>query len=332
MIKKCLGCGVKLQDKDDTSCGYVSSMDKDLCTRCFKIKHYNEYKRVSFNNSDYLKIINGINGSNDLVILVVSLFGMGDLLKLRGLIKRKNVLLLLSKKDIFPKSIKDSKLISYVKKLNLDLLDVIVISSVKDYNIDKVYSAIMNYKNSDKVYIVGITNSGKSTLINKLIARYSLSCEEVTCSMYPNTTLDNIYIKLNDELTLVDTPGLFNEKSIVNYLNVEELKKVSLKNRIKPRIYQLSRPESFIINDMVRVDYLSNTRSSLIFYLSNEAKIVRCGVNNTKLKDKKMYSFKMIANKDIVIDDFFFVCAPKKCDLLVYVNYEVDVYERDRLI
>ena len=54
MIKKCLGCGVKLQDKDDTSCGYVSSMDKDLCTRCFKIKHYNEYKRVSFNNSDYL--------------------------------------------------------------------------------------------------------------------------------------------------------------------------------------------------------------------------------------------------------------------------------------
>ena len=93
MIKKCLGCGVKLQDKDDTSCGYVSSMDKDLCTRCFKIKHYNEYKRVSFNNSDYLKIINGINGSNDLVILVVSLFGMGDLLKLRGLIKRKNVLL-----------------------------------------------------------------------------------------------------------------------------------------------------------------------------------------------------------------------------------------------
>ena len=40
MIKKCLGCGVKLQDKDDTSCGYVSSMDKDLCTRCFKIKHY----------------------------------------------------------------------------------------------------------------------------------------------------------------------------------------------------------------------------------------------------------------------------------------------------
>ena len=79
MIKKCLGCGVKLQDKDDTSCGYVSSMDKDLCTRCFKIKHYNEYKRVSFNNSDYLKIINGINGSNDLVILVVSLFGMGDL-------------------------------------------------------------------------------------------------------------------------------------------------------------------------------------------------------------------------------------------------------------
>ena len=102
------------------------------------------------------------------------------------------------------------------------------INKLKINSYGKLKEKEINLKDGINI-IYGKNEAGKSTLINKLIARYSLSCEEVTCSMYPNTTLDNIYIKLNDELTLVDTPGLFNEKSIVNYLNVEELKKVSLK-------------------------------------------------------------------------------------------------------
>lgn len=332
MIKKCSGCGVELQNKDAMKEGYVTSFNKELCERCFKIKHYNEYKRVSFNNDDYLKIMDSINKSNDLVLYVVSLFGMGDLLKLRNIIKSKNVVLVLSKRDIFPKSIKDSKLIEYVNNLNLNLLDVVVVSSVKEYNIDRLYKVILEYKRSRKVYVVGMTNSGKSTLINKFISKYSDSNSNITCSMYPNTTLNSIEIKLGDELILVDTPGIIDEESIMNYLSVDEMKLITPKNRIRPRIYQLNRHESFIINDIVRVDYLSDSKSSLIFYLSNDSKIVRCGINNVKLKDKKMYFFENLKNKDIVIDDFFFCTVTNRSDITVYVNNMVDVYERDRLI
>ena len=40
MIKKCLGCGVILQTKEIETEGYVDNIDKDICERCFKLKHY----------------------------------------------------------------------------------------------------------------------------------------------------------------------------------------------------------------------------------------------------------------------------------------------------
>ena len=40
MNKKCLGCGIPLQDKDINLDGYISNIDKNICTRCFKIKNY----------------------------------------------------------------------------------------------------------------------------------------------------------------------------------------------------------------------------------------------------------------------------------------------------
>ena len=44
MTKKCLGCGVILQDSNNNKEGYVDTLDKDICERCFKLKYYGEYK------------------------------------------------------------------------------------------------------------------------------------------------------------------------------------------------------------------------------------------------------------------------------------------------
>ena len=60
MIKKCLGCGIFLQDKDVNSLGYTPKIENDLCQRCFKLKHYGEkidIEKKQNNNT----IINKIN-------------------------------------------------------------------------------------------------------------------------------------------------------------------------------------------------------------------------------------------------------------------------------
>ena len=58
--KYCLGCGVKLQDENVLSEGYTTSLDKDYCQRCFRIKNYGEYQVVTKSNDEYIEILKNV--------------------------------------------------------------------------------------------------------------------------------------------------------------------------------------------------------------------------------------------------------------------------------
>src|SRR5699024_2197967 len=111
---------------------------------------------------------------------------------------------------------------------------VIVISSEKNYNIDYLLKQIKLYQTTNNVYVVGHTNPGKSTLINKLLRNYSTSERELTISPLPSTTLNTVEIEINEYLTLIDTPGLVDSGSIINYIDNDVFKKISPRKEIKP--------------------------------------------------------------------------------------------------
>ena len=73
--------------------------------------------------------------------------------------------------------------------------------------IDELLQSINHVRNKDDVYIVGTTNVGKSTLINKLIEQ-SVGEKDVTTSRFPGTTLDMIDIPLDEKSFMFDTPGI----------------------------------------------------------------------------------------------------------------------------
>ena len=50
--KKCLGCGVVLQDENILQEGYTTSLENDICQRCFRMKNYGEYQMVAKSNID----------------------------------------------------------------------------------------------------------------------------------------------------------------------------------------------------------------------------------------------------------------------------------------
>ena len=168
-MSKCIGCGVKLQTINNDTLGYTTNLDNKLCERCFRIRNYNDYKFVIKDNNDYINILKDINKTNDLVVLVVDLFNISKYLNDISKYIDNNILLVLTKRDILPKSCYDEKFKEYFKNYNLNILDTVVVSSNKNYNLDTLYEKINNYKTSNNVYVVGFTNSGKSTLINKII-------------------------------------------------------------------------------------------------------------------------------------------------------------------
>ena len=60
MTKKCMGCGAILQNNDQNKDGFIDSLDKSICERCFRLRNYGEYREVDLNNDDCLKIIKDI--------------------------------------------------------------------------------------------------------------------------------------------------------------------------------------------------------------------------------------------------------------------------------
>lgn len=324
MIKKCLGCGVNLQIEDINKEGYVDNIEKEICVRCFRLKYYGEYKEVSLDNETYKQILSGIP-KDSLVVYLTSLLNIN----LEYVKEFKNVIIVLTKKDLLPKSVRDYKLIDYVSKEVNNFLDIEIISSVKNYHLDILLSKIKKYSNNKDIYFVGMTNSGKSTLINKLIKNYSDKEIQVTTSIFPSTTLNKIEINL-DGLKIIDTPGLLSRGSILNSLSLDEIKKITPKKEIKPRSYQLKGKGSLVIDNYIRIDYY--TDNNIAIYLANNLNIIKMTHKNPKLKETNKYSFDLKNDKDIVVEGLCFIKFTKKCKVDVYTPFDVNIYERDNLI
>lgn len=325
MIKKCTGCGVELQTENKEKEGFVEDINNKLCTRCFKLKNYGEYKEVSLDNEDFTKILKEIP-KDSLVVYLTSLLNIN----LDYLENLNNVILVLTKKDLLPKSVQDYKLINYIKNITNNYLDIEIISTIKNYNLDNLLNKIKKYnKNNNKVYFVGMTNSGKSTLINKMIKNYTDKEIEVTTSIYPSTTLDKVEIELGD-IKIIDTPGLLNRGSTLKNITLKEIKKITPKKEIKPRSYQLKGKGSLLIEDYIRLDYYAD--NNITIYIANNLNITKMTQNNPKLKENKKITFNLEEGKDIVVEDLCFIKFTKKGKVDIYTKYDVNIYERKNLI
>lgn len=332
MNKKCNGCGVILQTVNPEELGYVKEKNlekSNLCERCFRIKNYGDYKIVSKSNDEYLKILTEINKTNDLVVLVIDTFFINDDLYNLSKILTNPVLIVLSKRDILPKSIYEEKLLDYMDKYNFNVVDKILISSNKNYHFDEFLMMLHKYKKSNKVYIVGYTNAGKSTLINKLLYNYSNNNTEITTSFLPSTTLDTLEITLDDSLVLVDTPGILESNSLINQVSGHDLKRIVPNKELKPITYQIKQRQYIMVDEFAIIECMEPTNITLFF--SSNLNIKRI-FNNINIDNMYQNNLCVKDGMDIVIAGLGFIKVSKMANINIYTKHNINVYKRDSLI
>ena len=326
-MSKCLGCGIELQTEEKDKIGYPANLESQICERCFRLKNYGEYKNVTLDNQDYQKIIENIPKSS-LVVYVADFLT----LNLSNIPNFSKLLLVLTKRDILPKSVKDEKIIQKIKENYPELLDIISVSSVKNYHLDNLYNALNKYSNKKDIYLIGNTNSGKSTLINKLIQNYGEGeSSNITVSMYPSTTLDKVEIKLGD-LTLIDTPGLIEEGNYTNILSPKELKQITPKKEIKPRSCQIKGKGSLLIGTYARIDYETEESNSFVIYTAPTVSSKFISFAKNTYKDKTSYVYILGSNQDIVLPGLGFIKCTKPINITLYTPKNVKPYIRGNLI
>lgn len=334
MNKICRGCGALFQSNNPELEGFIKEENKEkstLCERCFKIRNYGEYQKITKKNDDFFEILKQINETSDLVVLVIDIFNINkDIKEICSYFKNNDVLVVLNKRDVLPLSVKINNLLAYVDRLGINYIDKLIISTAKNYNFDLLMNKINTYKKSKNVYVVGFTNVGKSSMINKIIYNYSDSILDVTTSVLPSTTLSNVKVDVNENLTLIDTPGIIDDGSIMNYLEPEKLKKVLPRNEIRTITYQIRSKQSIFIEDLVRID--CEMSNNLTLYFSNKLDITREFNNGDKLHNLEKHELIVFENQDIVISGLGFIKATDNGRIIIYTVPNVDVFTRPSLI
>ncbi len=313
-VIRCIGCGVQIQTEDEKKMGYAppAALEKEevICQRCFRLKHYNDIQDVSLTDDDFLKILHGIGHSNALVVKIVDIFDFNGswLPGLHRFVGNNPILLVGNKVDLLPKSVKYPKLINWMKQsakeLGLKPVDVCLISAVKGIGMTQVMEAIERHRSGKDVYVVGCTNVGKSTFINRIIEEVTGEGSVITTSYFPGTTLDIIEIPLDDGAAIYDTPGIINHHQMAHFVDKKDLKVITPKREIRPKVYQLNEQQTLFFGGLARLDYLKGGRRSFVCYFSNELLIHRTKLENADELYKKQRGELLQPPRQSYIDEF----------------------------
>ena len=335
MNKECKGCGSILQSDNISKEGYVSASKidtVDYCERCYKIIHYGEFSILE-TKIDFDNMIKKINeDENASIVFLIDLLNMNEE-AINYIFKfiNKRIYVLLTRRDLLPKSVKDAKLVNYFREHYYDSPNILVVSSKKKKNIDEFLKMIKRDR-VKKIYVVGATNSGKSTLINALLSAVG-KIPTVTTSALPNTTANFIKIEFDENLTIIDTPGFVLENSIYNSLKYKEVINLQPKKEIKVKTFQIKPYETITVNDYLRIDYLEDYKNSFSFYMNNNLTYTRMKTKNTdKLRLLEKISLHINDNEDIVINGLGFIKVTKACRVNVYVLNDGLVSVRKNMI
>ncbi|RHW38616.1 ribosome biogenesis GTPase YqeH [Lysinibacillus yapensis] len=292
-MPNCIGCGATIQTENPKEVGYAppASLEKDtvICQRCFRLKNYNEIQPVSLTDDDFLKILNGLGEQQGLIVKIVDIFDFNGswLPGLHRFVGKNPVLLVANKVDLLPKSVKPKKVINWLKRearsLGLQPVDVMLVSAHKGIGMGEVVEAINKYREGKDVYVVGCTNVGKSTFINRIIKQATGEGNIITTSHFPGTTLDMIEIPLDDGSALYDTPGIINHHQMAHHIHSSELKTIMPKKEIKPKVYQQNEGQSLFIGALARFDFIKGDRSAFTIYAANDLPIHRTKLEKADL-------------------------------------------------
>ena len=291
----CIGCGARIQTQEKEKVGFTpaSSLRKSgedtvvYCQRCFRLKNYNDIIDTELTSDDFLKILQGIADQDALVVNIIDVFDVtGTIVK--GLIRHiggNDLIVAANKIDLLPRSVNIGKIKHWLNKEVRDMgvkpLDIEVISSQTGQGIDALMDVIKGYRRGRDVYVVGCTNVGKSTFINRLIRQFAGESDSmITTSHFPGTTLDIIEIPLDKDAAMIDTPGIINEHQLVHYIKPEDFKIITPKKEIKPNVYQLNEAQTLYVGGLVRFDFVKGNRTGFVTHFSNELNIHRTKLEN----------------------------------------------------
>jgi ribosome biogenesis GTPase A len=231
--------------------------------------------------------------------------------------KGSTVLFIVNKFDILPKDVSEERIKIWVGEMLKDLTkdiqglsySYVICSSKNGFNFDYVIYKLKRIKDQaredrvprPKLFIIGNTNVGKSSFINKLIQRSNkfLSPEERNKSLYKSSFNPNLLENLTESplpgttigitkvdsmtlgLKLFDTPGIPDIHSITygmsNYIDIIA---ATITKKIIPHSMNVKQGYSIWLGGVAKIDFLNGEDKFFSFFLSHNVTIHKTNLLN----------------------------------------------------
>lgn len=281
MTKYCKGCGALLQNEDQNAIGYVPTLDSSYCQRCYRIRHYGDVTINMQKGIESAETFEKIDKLDGVVFWVVDLFAFEASMipRLNQKLPGKEIVLVLTKRDVLPKTLTDRKILEFVddrlREEGIHVEAAIILGGLLkggeecEHSIELLQEAPRRYAHEQNAIFMGVANSGKSTLINRL-----LSSSDLTTSRNPGTTLDVVTI-MNGDHYIYDTPGIENHHSILTHIPAKDLKTLIPTKPVRPLVTQIYENQSFAVGGLARMDVYTNGKATVVGYFSRSVSVHR---------------------------------------------------------
>ncbi|MDR2822448.1 MAG: 50S ribosome-binding GTPase [Acholeplasmatales bacterium] len=324
MKKKCAGCGIVLQTNFMEKEGYVSNLEKDYCLACYKLMHYG--KDINYDQTSLLELV---FRDTDLLVYVINIMNIDYLLKIET--KEKYNLLIINFIDILPASTSLENILSNVnlliKRRHLNFLKVFLVSAGKNYMVDELKD-YLKARNFERVYFLGLVNSGKTTIFNLLTNSNYLENPKRGMTR-------NLIVKDYEYITYFDTIGIKESGYIDEVFEFNEYKDIIPRNQIKPTVFQVKTGNKGILFQDGLIGIVTN--SNTVIYASSYLKLnSRSSENLEKIfegeeykkiefvkKERKKYQITLLDIAIMIVDGPFIVSVMCKKGLHVSLMEEI---------
>ena len=296
-VLRCYHCGAILQCNNPNENGYIlpESLNRATpiqiiyCDKCFEMmKAFNNSQLDQNVDQEVLKILDDAFATDAYIIWVVDLFSFNGTLnkEIANKVKKLNVSVIGTKRDLFPKSVKDASLINYINErfaaYGIKPKSVRLIGTANKVDPKELIEAVNKVRQGHDVYMIGNNASGKTSIINKALKGFeNKTNRQIKTVKYPGTQVDVLEIPLSRSSFFYELPGISQDISVVTKLEKDVAKQILPKKDIKISSHNMAPGDALMIGSLAAFEVIKGKATSYKFYAAE-------GVETRKTSSKKL--------------------------------------------
>ncbi len=246
-VIRCHNCGAILQSSSKKEPGFISKAIVEngapripYCNSCYeKMLTLNAGNLEHETDKDIIKILSDAVATDSLIVWMVDLFAFNGTLNpdVVKKIKKLNVVVVGSKRDLFSSGVTDSMLVRYLderfSEVGINPVSIRLTGSDDKIDAEDLIKTFTEQRKYRDVYLIGELNSGKTTFINKFLKNYENKTKwQIKTELYPGTNSNVLEVPLSNSSFLYELPDLSNSTSACSKIEKELVKQVTPKKEI----------------------------------------------------------------------------------------------------